>query len=66
MISRDGPLLFLEGGGGEEKLFSANIFLKNMHVSANIFFPSSSSCKQFFSFFSVFFFFVLNITIALF
>ena len=30
------------------------------------FFPSSSSCKQFSIFFSVFFLFVLNITIALF
>ena len=44
--------------------FSGNIFI-NIYVSANIFFPTSSSYKQFFPIFLVFFLFVLNITIAL-
>ena len=52
------------GGGGNEKLSSANILLKYICLSKH-FFPTSSSCKHFFSiFFSVFFLFLLNITIA--
>ena len=56
---RDGPLFFWKvvgrGWGEDEKLSSANTFL-NIYVSANIFSPSSSFCKHFFStFFSVLF-----------
>ena len=59
---RDGPLFFWRGG--DEKLSSAKFFLT--YVSANIYFLSSFSCKQFFSIcFQGFFLFVLNITIVL-
>ena len=51
--------------GVYEKFSSANIFFKHIRPRKH-FFPTSSSCKQFFCiFFSVFFLFVINITIAL-
>ena len=51
--------------GVYEKFSSANIFL-NIYVPANIFFQHHLRAKNFFPFFfSVFFLFVINITIAL-
>ena len=53
------------GGGGDEKLSYANIFLKHICLRKH-FFPRHLLANKFFSiFFSVLFLFVLNITIAL-
>ena len=57
---RDGPLFFWRGG--DEKLSCAKFFLT--YVSANIYFLSSFSCKQFFSICFECSFFVLNVAIA--
>ena len=68
---RDGQLFFWKvvgrgWWGGGMRNYPLQTFFLNIYVSANIFSPSSSFCKPFFSTFSVFFLFVLNITIALF
>ena len=62
MDIRDGPLFFWRE---YEKFSSANIFFKHIRLHKSLFFLISSSCKQIFPVFSVFFLFVLNITIAM-